>query len=257
MNRTWTLLLISLVVAAPQEGLARKRRPSNHVRASSAAGARDLVPGAVRKPEGFRIRAPFPCGVPLRVNCAYGPSCSPAHKGVDRTSGPNDRYAIDFSRLAPDNGYDRAVTAVAPGVVLQAGWAKGGWAPYGKIVYIQHNYRDGEGHTYQTLYAHLNQVKVRKGDRVRAGLVIGTLGGSSRRKLGRLGPHLHFAMYQDARPTLGGGRAVFPEPLGRFFDLHSGLQFVSCGKPEPDRLVMLPPGGPIAVGGFLETDEQP
>jgi murein DD-endopeptidase MepM/ murein hydrolase activator NlpD len=187
----------------------------------------------------------------VRVNCAYGTHCSPAHKRTHSPSATNDHYALDLVRLAPGNGFDKSVVAVAPGVVRYAGWTTRGFSPYGKVVYLEHAYRDSEGHRYQTLYAHLNRVKVSKGQRVRAGEAIGTLGGSSKGRLGKLGFHLHFAMYQDARPVLGGGRAVLPEPLGRFASLQPGTQFVSCGKTEPDRVALVP-YPPLAFGGLLD-----
>ncbi len=282
MRRPWTLLLLIGLIALPVEGEARHasrshRKVHNSRKVSRAkrahrhrahrprqdrqrTGEARLEVGAVVKPSEFRIRSPFPCGVPLRVNCAYGPSCSPAHKRTQSDNAPNDRYAVDFTRDESNNGYDRAVTAVASGVVLQAGWTRGGWSPYGQVVYIQHDFEDAEGHRYQTLYAHLNRVKVQKGQRVRPGMVIGTLGGSSKHRLGRMGPHLHFAMYQDAKPTLGGGRAVLPQPMGHFQELRTGLHFISCGHPEPHRVATLDPREleqlSRAVGGW-EPEPEP
>jgi len=228
--------LLTLLLVAPSAAQARSHHRSHHV-----GSTLQLAAGAVVKPQAFRIRSPFPCGVSVKVNCSYGPGCSPAHRRTEAVSAPNDHYALDLTRSDANNGYDRSVVAVAPGVVLQAGWARGGWSPYGKIVYIQHGFRDAEGHQYQTLYAHLNRVKVRPGQRIRAGMVIGTLGGSSQHRLGKLGPHLHFALYQDAKRTLGGGRAVLPEPLGAYRDLRPGMSFVSCSQPEPKRVAILEP----------------
>jgi len=238
VKHAWTFTAALAVLALPAGSEARK--PSK------------LVAGAVVKPSELKIRHPFPCGVPIHVNCAYGPACSPAHKRTQATNSTNDRYAIDFTRVEPNSGYDKSVVAVAPGIVLYAGWARGGWSPYGKLVYIQHTFKDGEGHRYQTLYAHLNRVKVHPGDRVRAGSVIGTLGGSSRRRLGRFGPHLHFAMYQDAKRTLGGGRAVLPEPMGAFRELRSGFDMIACGRVEPVRVAARQQSRVPAVGGLLD-----
>ncbi len=269
LRRATVILLASIaLIAAPEWGSARHRlsQSSSHrakgsrakaKRAKVQAGSPKLVVGAVAKPQGFKIRAPFPCGVSVRVNASYG---FHAHKRV-HTNATNDYYAVDFTRNEPGNGFDRSVVAVAPGVVRQAGWMRGGWAPYGQVVYIEHAYRDG-GHRYQTLYAHLHRVKVSKGQKVRAGQPIGTLGGSSMGGRGRLGFHLHFAMYQDAnRAVLGGGRAVLPEPMGNYRNLRAGMEFVSCARPEPVRVAALPDEpirlpfddrGLLAVGGLLE-----
>lgn len=198
------------------------------------AAARTVpVKGAVVKPGTFKIRAPFPCGVPIRLNCGYGPSCSRAHKRTRAHYGTNDHYALDMARVAPLNGLDLPVVAVAPGIVRYSGWTKRGFAPYGQVVFIEHFFKDREGKRYQTLYAHLRRVHVKKGQRVKAGTVIGTLGGSSRRKLLKFGAHLHFVMYRGARRTMGGGQAVIPEPMGHQEDLHSRMRWIACERTVP------------------------
>jgi murein DD-endopeptidase MepM/ murein hydrolase activator NlpD len=242
-NRIWTLLWTSLTVLFPLGSQARV--PKHPVR------------GAVKKPKTLKIRQPFPCGVPIHVNCGYGPSCSPAHKRTDADNSTNDYYAVDFTRAEPGSGFNKAVVAVAPGIVRFAGWTRRGWAPYGKAVYIEPSFRDEEGHRYQTLYAHLHRVKVKAGQRVHAGQIIGTMGGSSKRRLGKLGFHLHFAMYQDAKRTLGGGRAVMPEPFGAYTDIHHGMDMIACGRPEPDRVaarVGKTSQRSTASGGLLDAD---
>jgi murein DD-endopeptidase MepM/ murein hydrolase activator NlpD len=202
--------------------------------AGVTVGARTIPRrGAVRKPRGLAIQAPFPCGTQLRVNCGYGPRCSPAHRRVASVTSTNDHYALDLIRAEPGNGERKPVVAVAAGVVKFAGWTRGGWAPYGQLVYIEHDYRDRAGHRYQSLYGHLARVTVRAGQRVAAGDRIGLLGGSSSGRQGRFGAHLHFALYQDARPALGGGRAVVPEPLDDYEDLGAGVQLVACQPPGP------------------------
>jgi len=162
------------------------------------------------------------------VSCGYG--CK-AHKRTRHENSTNDYYALDFSRLEANNGFDKSVVAAASGVVRYAGWTRGGWAPYGKIVYIDHDFRDRQGSRYQSIYAHLNRVSVKPGQRVTAGTIIGTLGGSSRGRLRRFGPHLHFALYSGAGRHLGGGRAVVPEPMGHFEDISRGKVLEACGKP--------------------------
>jgi len=193
------------------------------------------APGAVDLVEGrLRLRVPFPCGTRVKIHCSYGPRCSHAHRFKHHRFRTNDHYAVDMSRDEPGNGAGKEVVAAAPGRVLRAGWARGGWAPYGQIVYLEHVLTGGaaDAPRYQTLYAHLRAVTVRAGQQVAAGDVIGRLGGSDRGGLRQLGPHLHFALTRDARPGLGGGHAVRPEPLGRWRGLRTGLRIVACEGPR-------------------------
>ncbi len=102
---------------------------------------------------------------------------------------------------------------VAAGNVIYAGWSTGGWSPYGQIVVLEHDF--GDGKVYQSLYAHLQSVSVKLGQKVAVGAEVGTLGGSANGKLNALAYHLHFALYRGAKLEGGpyGGVAVVPEPL--------------------------------------------
>jgi murein DD-endopeptidase MepM/ murein hydrolase activator NlpD len=71
------------------------------------------------------------------------------------------------------------------GVVVFAGWSTVG---YGRMVVIDH------GNGWQTLYAHLSQIKVACGQGVLQGSVIGLAGSTGN----STGPHLHFEMLSDA-----------------------------------------------------------
>ena len=64
---------------------------------------------------------------------------------------------------------------------------------YGNFIILSHP------GNHQTLYAHLHTVSVRRGDQVRQGAQIGTVGNTGY----STGPHLHFAIYKN-------GRAVNP-----------------------------------------------
>ncbi len=206
--------------------------------------------GAMQKPRAFSLQTPFPCGTQVRVSCAYGPQCSRAHRRTASKTSTNEYYALDLVRTENGNGSGKPVVAVAAGTVRIAGWSRGGWAPYGKLVYIEHDFHDRKGRSFESLYAHLSQVRVRAGDRVEAGTVIGTLGGSSRGHQNAFGPHLHFALYQGARNTLGGGHAVVPEPMDVFEDLHPGSKMVACAASEPVPVASAGSEGTDAAGGL-------
>ena len=60
-------------------------------------------------------------------------------------------------------------------------------ATYGNFIILNH------GNGYQTLYAHLNVVQVKKGDTVNQGSRIGEVGSTGY----STGPHLHFAVYKN------------------------------------------------------------
>ncbi|WP_051940871.1 M23 family metallopeptidase [Stenoxybacter acetivorans] len=91
------------------------------------------------------------------------------------------------------------VQATADGVVIVAEHQGG----YGNVVKIQH------GFGYQTIYAHLNKISVKDGQKITAGDVIGQLGNTGR----STGPHLHYEVRRS-------GAALDPES---FLSLNSKL----------------------------------
>ena len=77
--------------------------------------------------------------------------------------------------------------ASADGVVISRGYAGG----YGLRLIVQHDFG------YQTLYAHLNRAKVRVGDKIKKGQIIGEMG-----KTGQVtGPHLHYEIRIQEKPV--------------------------------------------------------
>lgn len=91
------------------------------------------------------------------------------HKGMD--------FACDIGT---------PVYATADGVVKNARYEKG----YGYIVTIEH------GYGYETRYAHLKKMDVKRGQRVVRGETIALSGNSGR----STGPHLHYEVLQRGRP---------------------------------------------------------
>jgi murein DD-endopeptidase MepM/ murein hydrolase activator NlpD len=107
----------------------------------------------------------------------FGTRIHPFHKGNYEHSG------VD---IAMPRG--SVVVATAPGSVilvkrseLEAG--------YGNYIEIDH------GHGFVTRYAHLEEIHVRSGQRVRKGNAVGTIGNSG----GSIAPHLHYEIIRNGK----------------------------------------------------------
>ncbi|HBL72466.1 MAG TPA: peptidase M23 [Bacteroidales bacterium] len=110
-----------------------------------------------------------------RTASGYGPRIDPIYRV------PTFHYGMDFT--APQ-GTD--VYATGEGKVIQAGWKRG----YGNCITIDHGYQ------YQTLYAHLHTIGVKKGQKVVRGEVIGGVGSTGK----STGPHLHYEVHYRGKP---------------------------------------------------------
>lgn len=95
-----------------------------------------------------------------------------------KTSGFRERQRRHHTGVDLAASRGTAIFAVMSGRVIFAGWD----GAYGRKIVINH----GAGR--QTVYAHLDSMSVKKGQKVRAGKRIGRVGTSGR----TTGPHLHF-----------------------------------------------------------------
>ncbi|MFV0471314.1 MAG: M23 family metallopeptidase [Paludibacteraceae bacterium] len=77
------------------------------------------------------------------------------------------------------------IYATANGRITGAGWRQG----YGNCVEINH------GYGYETLYAHMSVVKVRIGQNVKRGEIIGLVGNTGK----STGPHLHYEVHYNGQ----------------------------------------------------------
>ena len=100
----------------------------------------------------------------------YGYRIDPIYKTTKFHSG------MDFSA-----NIGTPVYATGDGRVIKVGWESG----YGKLIKVDH------GFGYVTWYAHLNNYKVRVGQRVVRGEVIGEVGNTGK----STGPHLHYEVH--------------------------------------------------------------
>lgn len=144
----------------------------------------ELYQMAVNKQQ--RMEA-MPCIMPVAKNrcklvSGFGSRFHPilhyrrAHTGVD---------------LAAQKG--TPVYATAAGTISTAGRNSQGLSGYGNTVIVNH------GYGYQTLYAHLNDISVRNGQKVQRGELIGHVGTTGLSS----GPHLHYEVIK-------GGQKVNP-----------------------------------------------
>jgi len=101
------------------------------------------------------------------------------------------RWHPILHRYRPHHGTDfgarrgTPLLAVNDGTVSYAGW-KGG---YGRVVQIRH------AGGYESLYAHQSRIRVKRGQKVKKGQIIGYVGSSGR----STGPHLHFGLKKNGR----------------------------------------------------------
>ncbi len=144
-----------------------------------------LTGDAVERREKLRqLVASLPLGRPIgvaEITSGYGRRIDPINGQLALHTG------MDFR-----NNIGTAVTATAPGEVVQAGWG----GEFGRQVEVRH------AGGLVTRYAHLESVAVKIGDEVKAGTIIGRLGNSGR----STGPHLHYEVLVD-------GVARNPEPF--------------------------------------------
>ncbi|MDD9897838.1 MAG: peptidoglycan DD-metalloendopeptidase family protein [Candidatus Melainabacteria bacterium] len=117
----------------------------------------------------------FKYPVKARITSPFGPRRHPIfgvrsmHSGID---------------LAAPRGTQ--VKASEGGLVIYAGWYGG----YGRVVIVDHS----KG--YSTLYAHLDRIDVKVGQRIKQGKVVGREGATGY----ATGPHLHFEVRSKGKP---------------------------------------------------------
>jgi murein DD-endopeptidase MepM/ murein hydrolase activator NlpD len=137
----------------------------------------DTIRGRTAPPQTAAVPAParaVPEGAPL-----LGEMTSDFGWRIFRGR-PEYHTGIDIS--AP---HGTPVLASAAGTVVGSGWQPS----YGWCVLIQHP------GGYHTLFAHLSERRVKNGDVVQRGDVIGHTGSSGR----STGPHLHYEIWKDGR----------------------------------------------------------
>lgn len=115
------------------------------------------------------------------------PNTWPAEGHLTSTYGwrrdPYQRRTKFHAGIDIANGWGTPVRAAASGTIVRSHYTTG----YGNKIEIDH------GYGISTAYAHLSRRRVREGQRVEAGQLIGTMGSTGR----STGPHLHFELRID------------------------------------------------------------
>ncbi|MDP4034261.1 MAG: DUF5930 domain-containing protein [Pseudorhodobacter sp.] len=125
---------------------------------------------AVKSPFAMPVKAAF------RLTSGFGYRKDPKGAGTRLHTG------TDFAGAS-----GTSILATGDGVVIEAGWMNG----YGRAVKIRHAFG------IETLYAHMSQIRVDKGQRVSRGDRIGDMGSSGR----STGTHLHYEVRIGGKPV--------------------------------------------------------
>jgi murein DD-endopeptidase MepM/ murein hydrolase activator NlpD len=112
-----------------------------------------------------------------RIASGFGMRIDPVYKI------PKMHAGLDFTASTGTPIY-----ATADGTVSRADFSTGG---YGNHVIINH------GYGYETLYGHMVRVKVRAGQKVKRGEVIGWVGSTGK----STGPHCHYEVHKGGEPV--------------------------------------------------------
>jgi murein DD-endopeptidase MepM/ murein hydrolase activator NlpD len=112
-----------------------------------------------------------------RIASGFGYRIDPVYKVTKMHAG------LDFT--APQG---TPIYATADGRIKTAGRSDGG---YGNYVVINH------GYGYETLYGHMVRIKVRAGQSIKRGEVIGWIGSTGK----STGPHCHYEVHKNGNPV--------------------------------------------------------
>jgi murein DD-endopeptidase MepM/ murein hydrolase activator NlpD len=178
-------------VCNPEVAIAKRRQQqyqANHqdtVIYTAAAGDTSLQVRRLTEKEIAAMSIPsngdkkmlFPLIVPSIISSIFGERVHPITGQVSFHQGTD---------LAAPEG--TPVVAAFSGRVEVAGWAGG----YGLMVSITH------GDTHETRYAHLSEVLVKPGQKIKQGTVIGLVGSTGM----STGPHLHFEIWKRMQDGL-------------------------------------------------------
>lgn len=130
----------------------------------------------IAEQKDLHLATPFGWPVEGRISSSYGYRTHPVHEERKFHTG------VDISVSSGSE-----VKATADGIVSFAGWTGNG----GIVVVAEH------GHGFRTAYAHNRKALVRVGQRIARGEVIAMSGSTGV----STGPHVHYEIWKNGRPT--------------------------------------------------------
>ena len=134
---------------------------------------------------------------------------------------PNGHLGEDWNgRGGGDSDLGDPIYAMGRGVVVLSEDVKVGW---GNCIIIRHAYRDATGKIdmVDSLYAHLQERKVKVNDVVERGQLVGTMGGNN----GMYAVHLHFEIRKNLQ--IGMNRSQFARDYSNY---HSPTTFINANR---------------------------
>jgi murein DD-endopeptidase MepM/ murein hydrolase activator NlpD len=124
---------------------------------------------------------------------------------------PNGHQGEDWDGTrGGDSDLGDPIYSIGDGVVVLSRDVHLGW---GNVVIARYAYREnGQIHTIDALYGHLDSMVVRAGERIARGQKIGTMGTAH----GIYDAHLHFEIRKNLE--IGMSRAAFPRDFSNYYD---------------------------------------
>jgi murein DD-endopeptidase MepM/ murein hydrolase activator NlpD len=169
-----------------------------------------------REPEPMFAHLPGPRSELAFIKLADGfdfPVGKPDANGYYKARGfrPNGHVGEDWDGVGGgDTDLGDPIYCIGDGVVVFARDCHLGW---GNVVIVRHAYREaGFTRNIDSLYAHLQKILVRRGQPVKRGQEIATLGNAH----GLYDAHLHFEIRKNIE--IGMSRAKFAQNLSNYFD---------------------------------------
>ena len=186
LNALMTAIDIMPAVADPTSTISNQSFTSRNVHHSSHQKTTQYNKKIVPEQKMISNRRPIrDCGFiwPIDTGKFWLSSLFGPRKRIDGTWGFH--HGIDMAAVK-----GTAVKSARAGTVIEASFQAG----YGNTIVIKHT------EMINTRYAHLNAIRVHVGQKIKQGMIVGTVGETGFiRKKGKDGSHLHFEVYEHGK----------------------------------------------------------